>query len=325
MLPSSPLPLLLLLLVVVVVVGGSNIGSRMMMRRNPPDVVRHYRTLGERIYQHEVALSKQQQSGGGGSSGSGRRDEAWVESTMRRGTLKDRIAAMSVVVSSHPVHKLYALDMLLNMVGINIDKYGHATAKASGRPNDQGIAAGERGAAGSLDQYPATSKKEVGGVGRQAAPAVQQQRRAAVRRSNHRRTKNSTLSPRVLLLWRYEEHLRTRYSAYVELYLSRTSDGTDGAGTDQNHRPEDGIQPPEAACRRGNQVCCPWSSIKLAIRVAKVASAAGHQLRLVLEDHPAMMDVVATGGAAAGPQAESVGSGSVQLHRLFESAQVDYE
>lgn len=32
---------------------------------------------------------------------------------MKRGTLKDRIAAMSVIVSTNPVHKLYALDGLL--------------------------------------------------------------------------------------------------------------------------------------------------------------------------------------------------------------------
>ena len=96
-------------------------GAEPSIRRNPPDVVQRYRALGEKIYQHEVALSKQQ-SAAGSSAGSGR-DEAWVESTMRRGTLKDRVAAMSVVVSTHPVHKLHALDMLLNMVGINIDRH----------------------------------------------------------------------------------------------------------------------------------------------------------------------------------------------------------
>ena len=96
-------------------------GAEPSIRRNPPDVVQRYRALGEKIYQHEVALSKQQ-SAAGSSAGSGR-DQAWVESTMRRGTLKDRVAAMSVVVSTHPVHKLHALDMLLNMVGINIDRH----------------------------------------------------------------------------------------------------------------------------------------------------------------------------------------------------------
>ena len=102
------------------------------VRRNPPDVVQRHRALGEKIYQHEVALSKQQS---GGSSGGGGRDEAWVESTMRRGTLKDRVAAMSVVVSTHPVHKLYALDMLLNMVGINVDRHSGQATSSPGRPN----------------------------------------------------------------------------------------------------------------------------------------------------------------------------------------------
>lgn len=46
------------------------------------------------------------------------KDRQWVENTMKRGTLKDHIAAMSVVVSSHPVHKLYALDMLLKLAKV---------------------------------------------------------------------------------------------------------------------------------------------------------------------------------------------------------------
>ena len=72
-------------------------------------LVAKYRNLADQIYRSEISLTD--------SEGKPSSDERWVENTMRKGTLKDRIAATSVLVSTDPVHKLSTLDSLLNMAG----------------------------------------------------------------------------------------------------------------------------------------------------------------------------------------------------------------
>ena len=254
----------------------ASVSTGSTVRRNPPDVVQRYRALGEKIYQHEVALSKQQ-SGGGGSSGNGR-DEAWVESTMRRGTLKDRVAAMSVVVSTHPVHKLYALDMLLNMVGINVDRHSGQATSSPGRPNDRVAQLASEALA---DLFANTllpnNRKLIAMDGRPLHLYETDAKR--------------TLSPRVLLLWRYEEHLKTRYSAYVDLYLSRTlSETTLDLNKITTLRTASNLL---TSLPEGESQLLSLIANKLGDPSRKVASASGHQLRLVLEQHPAMTAVVA--------------------------------
>ena len=254
----------------------SGAGAEPSIRRNPPDVVQRYRALGEKIYQHEVALSKQQ-SAAGSSAGSGR-DEAWVESTMRRGTLKDRVAAMSVVVSTHPVHKLYALDMLLNMVGINIDRHSGQATSSPGRPNDRvAQLASEALADLFANTLLPTNRKLIAMDGRPLHLYDTDAKR--------------TLSPRVLLLWRYEEHLKTRYAAYVEMYLSRTlSETTLDLNKTTTLRTASNLL---TSLPEGESQLLSLIANKLGDPSRKVASAAGHQLRLVLEQHPAMTAVVA--------------------------------
>lgn len=240
------------------------------VRRNPPDVVQRYRALGEKIYQHEVALSKQQSGGG--------RDEAWVESTMRRGTLKDRVAAMSVVVSTHPVHKLYALDMLLSMVGINVDRHSGQATSGLGRPNDRvAQMASEALADLFTNTLLPTNRKLLAMDGRPL--------------HSYETDAKRTLSPRVLLLWRYEEHLKTRYAAYVDLYLSRTlSETTLDLNKISALRTASNLL---TSLPEGESQLLSLIANKLGDPSRKVASAAGHQLRLVLEQHPAMTAVVA--------------------------------
>jgi len=254
----------------------SGAGAAPSIRRNPPDVVQRYRALGEKIYQHEVALSKQQ-SAAGSSAGSGR-DEAWVESTMRRGTLKDRVAAMSVVVSTHPVHKLHALDMLLNMVGINIDRHSGQATSSPGRPNDRvAQLASEALADLFANTLLPTNRKLIAMDGRPLHLYDTDTKR--------------TLSPRVLLLWCYEEHLKTRYAAYVEMYLSRTlSETTLGLNKTTALRTASNLL---TSLPEGESQLLSLIANKLGDPSRKVASAAGHQLRLVLEQHPAMTAIVA--------------------------------
>lgn len=43
------------------------------------------------------------------------KDDAWMESTIKSGTLRDKIAAMAVVVSTHPIYSLPKLDGLLSL------------------------------------------------------------------------------------------------------------------------------------------------------------------------------------------------------------------
>ena len=71
-------------------------------------LVAQYRAQADELYKRELQAFHH-------SKTNTNKDEEWVENTMKRGTLKDRIAAMSVIVSTDPVHKLHALDGLLNM------------------------------------------------------------------------------------------------------------------------------------------------------------------------------------------------------------------
>jgi len=265
--------------------GGSGQGRNC----SDPELARRYRALGEKIYRHEVALARQRRRAGEAGS-----DDAWVEGTMRKGTLKDRVAAMSVVVASQPVHGLHALDMLLGMVGINVDADGR-TSQSAGRPNDR---VANMAAEALTDLWVGTllptHRKLVGLEGRplhQYQPGGDQRRDSGSDGGDDSGSAR-TLSPRILLLWRYEEHLRHRYAAFLNLYLRRAlSESSLDLGK---------IIALKTAANLLNDVPEGESDLlsmivnKIGDPARKVASAAGHQLRVVLEVHPNMIHVVAS-------------------------------
>eukprot|EP00804_Cyclotella_cryptica_P006661 CCRYP_008598-RA/>CCRYP_008598-RA protein AED:0.02 eAED:0.02 QI:297/0.5/0.66/1/0.5/0.66/3/66/963 len=235
---------------------------------NTREIISKYRQLADDIYAREVALSRSSQSQN--SSSDQEKDEKWVENTMKRGTLKDRIAAMSVVVSMDCIHKLYALDMLLDLAGCGVTN-GNNNSNA---PNSR---IGQMASEALADLFINTLlPKDRKLLSLEQRPLYQYEKK--------------TLSPRILMLWRYEEMMKMRYASYIQRYLGRTLGGEDElskrnalitASTLLKEIPE------------GEEVLLTLIVNKIGDPGKKIASAAGHQLRGVLEEHPVMVNVVA--------------------------------
>lgn len=237
--------------------------------KNTRDIVSKYRQLADEIYTHEVSLAR------GGSSGSNNidaKDEKWVENTMKRGTLKDRIAAMSVVVGMDCIHKLYALDMLLDLAGCGV---GNNSDMMGAVPNSR---VGTMASEALSDLFTNTLlPKDRKLISLDNRPLYQYEG-------------DKTLSPRVLLLWRYEEMIKSRYSSYLSKYLGRTLAGEDEPSKKSALSTASTLlmQIPE-----GEEILLTLIVNKIGDPSRKIASAAGHQLRLTLEEHPVMIDVIA--------------------------------
>jgi len=239
--------------------------KKLSVTKNTKEIVAKYRRLADEIFSHEVALSRQ-----GGSSAYSEKDEKWVENTMKRGTLKDRVAAMSVVVGSDCLHKLYALDLLLDLAGCGIGG------------SDVGAAPNSR-------------------VGQMASEAISDLFANSILPHDRKLVSldnrplflyegGKTLSPRVLLLWRYEEMIMQRYASYLSRYLGRTLSGEDEQSKKNALVTASSllVNIPE-----GEELLLTLIVNKIGDPSRKIASAAGHQLRLVLEEHPVMINVVA--------------------------------
>lgn len=238
--------------------------------RNTREVITKYRRLADEIYGHEAALARQGSgSGGGGASSYSDKDEKWVENTMRRGTLKDRVAAMSVVVGMDCVHKLHALDMLLDLAGCGTDGDGGAVPNAR---------VGQMASEALSDLFVNTLLPG-------DRKLISLEDRPLFLYEGDR-----TLSPRVLLLWRYEEMIKQRYVSYLSRYLGRTLAGEDEPSKKAALSTACSLlmQVPE-----GEEMLLTVIVNKIGDPGRKIASAAGHQLRLILEEHPAMVNVVA--------------------------------
>ena len=188
---------------------------------------------------------------------------------MKRGTLKDRIAAMSVVASMDCIHKLYALDMLLDLAGCGVTNAGHANV-----PNSRiGQMASEALADLFINTLLPGDRKL---ISLEQRPLYQYE--------------NKTLSPRILLLWRYEEMMKIRYASYLQRYLGRALAGEDELSKKNALVTASSLlkEVPE-----GEEVLLTLIVNKIGDPGKKIASAAGHQLRGVLEEHPVMVNVVA--------------------------------
>jgi ribosome biogenesis protein MAK21 len=234
--------------------------------KNTRQIVSKYRELGDEIYSHEVALARKN------GSAQSDKDEKWVESTMKRGTLKDRIAAMSVVVGMDCIHKLYALDMLLDLAGCGVDtKHGEMGSFPNAR-------VGQMASEALSDLFTNTLlPKHRKLLSLEARPLYLYEGKR-------------TLSPRVLLLWRYEEMIKQRYTSFLTRYLGRTLSGEDEPSK------KNAIVTASFLLKdipEGEEIILPMIVNKIGDPARKIASAAGHQLRLILEEHPAMTSIVA--------------------------------
>mmetsp|Transcript_24187 Transcript_24187/g.67061 ORF Transcript_24187/g.67061 Transcript_24187/m.67061 type:complete len:950 (+) Transcript_24187:2-2851(+) len=245
------------------------------LQQTPRNLVDKYRLIADELYRKEVQLF--------GKTGAGDKDMAWIQSTISKGTLKDRIAAMSVVVSTNPVHKFHALDGLMQMAGcLSEGQTNSRVAQLAAEamedlflntflPEDRKLI--------TLDQRPLhlyEKHTQVPSEGK-GKPKTKD-------------TTKRTLSPKVLLLWRFEEMVKEKYYLFMSQYIGYTL----REGTEQQKIPTltsaatflRGV--PEGEATLLQMICN-----KLGDPAKKVASAAAHELRKLLDAHPAMQSIVA--------------------------------
>ena len=221
--------------------------------KNTPAVVTKYRQQADDLFRQEIALALSNKS----------KDDAWMESTMRKGTLKDRIAAMSVVLSQSPIHQFHVLQQLMDMT----------------RPNNNSRVA-QLAAEALLDLWLHTYVPS-------QRPLVSLTHRPLMR--YHENVKE-TLSPRILLLWRFEEMIMEQYLTFLQQYLKYTL--------------QEGLETQKIFCLKsaatllqriptGEQTLLSLLVNKLGDPARKIAARAAHELRGILFHHPAMQPVVA--------------------------------
>ncbi|VEU41048.1 unnamed protein product [Pseudo-nitzschia multistriata] len=256
------------------------------MSQTSPALIRRYRSIADSIFANELRLYKQ--------SNTSSSDEQWVENTIRKGTLKDRIAAMSVTLSTDPVHKFYALDGLMSMVGCS------SSSNEGGKTNSRVAQLTSEALEDlfintllppnrkllTLAQRPLSRYEDKGDgsdlMGHEAGNGKK-------KKSKSSKGKKS-LSPRILLLWRFEEMVKEKYELYLRQYMAQTL--------------QDGVQLQKIATLRsaGNLLASmPEGEVQLLNMMVnklgdpdkKTAAAAGHQLRLVLQQHSNMQNIVA--------------------------------
>ena len=274
-------------------------------RKNRTETILKFRNLADLIYQQEIELSSSSSSEVDG------KDDKWMENTMRRGTLKDRIASMSVVIGTNPVHKLYALDMLLNLAGVSIQKDGNnANTGKTSIPNAR---VSQMAAEALTDLFTNSllpnSRKLYGLESRPLFLYEDQEDNdskndATKNKSKTKRISSKTLSPRILLLWRYEEMIKYRYISFISQNLGKNlSESSSKAPVPQSNMGSNSLEMYKLVALRnasslmrdipeGEQILLSMIVNKIGDPSRKVAAAAAHQLRLILEVHPVMTVVI---------------------------------
>eukprot|EP00977_Amphora_coffeiformis_P024373 scaffold15653_cov143-Amphora_coffeaeformis.AAC.5 len=231
------------------------------------DIVEKYRSEADEIYRQEVKLF---------NSRANDKDASWMHSTMSKGTLKDRVAAMSVTVSTDPVHRFYAIDGLLQMAGC---------LSAQGTAPNSRVAqlAGEALMDLFLTTFLPKNRKLV----------TLAQRPLHLYENDNTKDKQTTkksLSPRVLLLWRFEEMVREKYHLFIKKYFGyMLREGNDLQKIPAVRAASELLK----SVPEGEATLLSLIVNKLGDPTRKVASAAGHALRVVLQHHPAMQIVIA--------------------------------
>ncbi|CAJ1969029.1 unnamed protein product [Cylindrotheca closterium] len=228
-------------------------------------IVSKYRSLADSIFQKELHASNKSpfQSS----------DERWVENTMKKGTLKDRIAAISVTVSTDPIHKLTSLDGLLSMAGC---------AETGGKTNSR---VAQLASEALEDLFANTllpkDRKLI---------SLDQRPLYLYEPSKDGKSSGKTLSPRILLLWALEESIKSKYQVFLGKYLVRTL--------------KEGLEIHKiAALKSASALLCtiPEGEHQLLAMIVnklgdpgkKTSASAGHQLRMILQKHPNMQEVIA--------------------------------
>jgi ribosome biogenesis protein MAK21 len=320
---------------------------------NSHALIQKYRSMADQIYKYEVQLynnNGQQQSSSSSSSINNNmsNDTAWIEKTIQRGTLKDRIAAMSVLLSQHPIHKIYVLDHLLSMIGCSTASTISSTTSRNGKTatSNTGTTTNARVvqmAAQALEDlfihtlvphhrklvslshrplhlYETTTTTTTTAIvaTNTNSPNVKHTKKGKPKHETTKATKR-TLSPRILLLWRYEEMIKERYDLFLRYYISKTlndtttvtNTNTSTTTTNQNKNSNSSttagntnLDGPKIAAIRtasallrtipeGETYLLPILVNKLGDPKSTICSATAYELRKVLHLHPNMTSIIA--------------------------------
>ena len=233
-------------------------GRNVTVITNPPEkgqsntsaLIIKFKTKADIIMRDELALLTNS------------KDEKWVESTMKKGTLKDRIAAMSVLVSTNPVHKIFALDQLLDLA---VHQSNTRVAQLAAEALEDLF----------LNTLLVPTRKLI--------PINQ-------RPLYLYDTSTTTISPRILLLWRFEDLLQEKYNSFLHGYLQATL---------KNGMELSKLFALRCASRllrgapQGEAILLTMLVNKLGDPAKKTAAAAGHELRRVLDQHANMQTIIA--------------------------------
>ncbi|XP_045405364.1 CCAAT/enhancer-binding protein zeta [Lemur catta] len=76
----------------------------------PQDVVSKYKTLAQKLYEHEISLFKSKTNNQKGAS------STWMKAIVSSGTLADRMAAMILLIQDDAIHTLQFVETLVNLV-----------------------------------------------------------------------------------------------------------------------------------------------------------------------------------------------------------------
>ena len=102
------------------------------------------------------------------------------------------------------------------------------------------------------------------------------------------------ISPRILLLWRYEDILKSKYTSFLTQYIGKTLSQNSTSSLDLTKSVA-----LKTACvllkeiSEGEQIILSMVVNKIGDPSKKIASAAAHELRGILDMHPNMMNIIA--------------------------------
>lgn len=291
-------------------------------QQTPAALVNKYRSLATLIYEQEMILSRENISAKMSS------DEQWLESAVHKGTLKDRIAAMAVLVRSDPVHKMHTLDKLLQLAGVVLPHQqglSLSAAAAAGEPSSQVEASRKNTSSGhfhvrinqlaaealvdlfihallpkdrklyTLDKRPLHLYEDYSKAPpNTAAITTTSTAKSQSSTKDHTNHTSRTLSSRILLLWKFEEMLKAKYTLFLTQYLSKAL--SQNATSSLEHYKIVVLGTAStllAEIPEGEHILLTMIVNKLGDPSRKIAAAAGHRLRSILEAHPNMTPIMA--------------------------------
>ncbi len=219
--------------------------------RPPLDLVTQFRELADKEYRKDIAAYEASKDD----------SSSWVERTASAkggATLKDRVASMVLLIQGQPVYKLGVLDELLALAGRE-KRIATMVGTALLDLLTENLLPSDRSLLNLSD-------------------------RPLLKYANT----SSPLSPKVLILWRFEELLKQSYQkvlAVLSSWLNDTLDSTKKFGLHAT------VTLLSSAPEQEQQLLT-LAVNKLGDPSAKAAASAGHQLRVLLTEHPAMTKVV---------------------------------